>query len=71
MAKVPEHPIETEAGLAKPFQSVHNSGPVRMIAAGEFKASPGIHCSFCAYRSLCPEKEKRIPRKTPTALKSS
>ena len=38
MAKVLEHPIETEAGLAKPFQPVHNSGPVRMIAAGEFKA---------------------------------
>ena len=26
-----------------------------------FEAKPGIHCNFCAYRSLCPEKEKRIP----------
>jgi DNA helicase-2/ATP-dependent DNA helicase PcrA len=41
------------------------------IAAGEFNAKIGIHCSFCAYRSLCPEKEKRIPQKAPTRLKSS
>jgi DNA helicase II / ATP-dependent DNA helicase PcrA len=33
------------------------------IAAGEFDAKPGIHCNFCAYRTLCPEKEKRIPRR--------
>lgn len=32
------------------------------IAGGVFEAKPGQHCSFCAYRSLCPEKEKRIPR---------
>ncbi len=31
------------------------------IAEGHFAAKPGIHCNFCAYRSLCPEKEKRIP----------
>jgi RecB family exonuclease len=34
----------------------------RGIAEGVFDAKPGIHCNFCAYRSLCPEKEKRIPR---------
>ena len=33
------------------------------IANGVFEASPGIHCNFCAYRSLCPEKEKRIPHR--------
>ena len=33
------------------------------IAAGMFEAKTGIHCNFCAYRSLCPEKEKRIPRR--------
>ena len=33
------------------------------IAAGVFKAKTGMHCNFCAYRSLCPEKEKRIPRR--------
>jgi len=32
------------------------------IASGEFKARLGMHCGFCAYRSLCPEKERRIPR---------
>lgn len=32
------------------------------IAANVFEAKPGQHCNFCAYRSLCPEKEKRIPR---------
>jgi DNA helicase-2/ATP-dependent DNA helicase PcrA len=33
------------------------------IAAGVFDAKAGIHCNFCAYRTLCPEKEKRIPRR--------
>jgi RecB family exonuclease len=33
------------------------------IADGLFRAKPGIHCNFCAYRSLCPEKEKRIPHR--------
>ncbi len=33
------------------------------IADGLFKAKPGMHCNFCAYRSLCPEKEKRIPHR--------
>lgn len=35
----------------------------RSIAEGKFSARPGMHCSFCAYRSLCPEKEKRISRR--------
>jgi superfamily I DNA/RNA helicase/RecB family exonuclease len=30
------------------------------ISAGEFQATPGFHCAFCAYRNLCPETEKRI-----------
>jgi RecB family exonuclease len=29
------------------------------IAAGKFDAKPGFHCSFCAYRNLCPATEKR------------
>lgn len=33
------------------------------ISAGIFDPNPGIHCNFCSYRSLCPEKEKRIPRR--------
>jgi len=32
------------------------------IAEGVFDAKPGMYCNFCAYRMLCPEKEKRIPR---------
>jgi DNA helicase-2/ATP-dependent DNA helicase PcrA len=33
------------------------------IADGKFEAQPGMHCNFCAYRSLCPVKEKRIPHR--------
>jgi DNA helicase II / ATP-dependent DNA helicase PcrA len=33
------------------------------MAAGIFEARPGMHCNFCAYRSLCPEREKRIPHR--------
>lgn len=32
------------------------------IANNIFEPHPGMHCSFCSYRSLCPKKEKRIPR---------
>jgi DNA helicase-2/ATP-dependent DNA helicase PcrA len=31
------------------------------IAAGKFDPTPGFHCSWCAYRVLCPKTEKRIP----------
>jgi DNA helicase-2/ATP-dependent DNA helicase PcrA len=41
----------------------HVDAAARGIAAGVFEARTGIHCNFCAYRSLCPEKEKRIPRR--------
>ncbi|HZQ93990.1 MAG TPA: ATP-dependent DNA helicase [Candidatus Sulfotelmatobacter sp.] len=34
------------------------------IAEGIFEPKLGIHCNFCAYRSLCPVKEKRIPRRS-------
>lgn len=33
------------------------------IEDGIFDPKAGIHCNFCAYRSLCPEKEKRIPHR--------
>jgi len=32
------------------------------IAAGQFEAKAGFHCSWCAYRVLCPKTEKRIPQ---------
>jgi RecB family exonuclease len=38
------------------------------IANNVFKAKLGIHCNFCAYRSLCPEKEKRMPRRSELAV---
>ncbi|HZD32051.1 MAG TPA: PD-(D/E)XK nuclease family protein, partial [Candidatus Angelobacter sp.] len=31
------------------------------IAAGEFEAKPGWHCSWCSYRMICPEKEVSLP----------
>ncbi len=33
----------------------------RGIADGNFKAKPDFHCTFCAFRGLCPAREKRIP----------
>lgn len=33
----------------------------RNIAAGNFKPKVDFHCNFCAFRGLCPAKEKRIP----------
>ena len=32
----------------------------KKIAAGNFQAKPGFHCSFCAYRGICPATERRI-----------
>ena len=31
------------------------------IAAGRFEPTPGFHCAWCSYRSLCPKTEKRVP----------
>jgi DNA helicase-2/ATP-dependent DNA helicase PcrA len=39
------------------------------IADGIFDTKPGMHCNFCAYRSLCPEKEKRIPHRVESSAK--
>ncbi len=33
----------------------------RGIADGNFKAKPDFHCTFCAFRGVCPAIEKRIP----------
>ena len=30
------------------------------IAAGNFDPTPGFHCGWCAYRSLCPATEERL-----------
>jgi len=33
----------------------------RGIAAGNFKPKPDFYCNFCAFRGLCPAREKRVP----------
>jgi RecB family exonuclease len=43
----------------------------RKIADGEFKPKTGFHCSFCAYRNVCPAQEKRIPTVALSAGKRS
>ncbi len=43
----------------------------KKIAEGKFDAKPGLHCNFCAYRSLCPVKERRIPLSTPALARTN
>jgi len=33
----------------------------RGIADGNFKPKPDFYCNFCAFRGLCPAKEKLVP----------
>ena len=33
----------------------------RGIAQGNFEAKLDFHCNFCAFRGLCPAREKRVP----------
>jgi DNA helicase-2/ATP-dependent DNA helicase PcrA len=56
---VPVITVRSDAQLLDARQRVQDAA--KGIADGVFEARPGIHCNFCAYRSLCPEKEKRIP----------
>lgn len=58
---VPVITVRNEAQLLAARQRVESAA--QNIAGGLFKAKPGVHCNYCAYRSLCPEKEKRIPQK--------
>jgi RecB family exonuclease len=55
----------TEAALAKARLQVQEAAA--NIAAGKFEPKPGFHCSFCAYRNLCPATEKpayKLPEKS-------
>jgi len=59
---VPVVTIRRESDLIAAREKVKDAADG--IAQNIFKAKTGIHCNFCAYRTLCPEKEKRIPRKS-------
>ncbi len=37
-------------------------GVARHIADGNFQPKLGFHCTFCAFRGLCPAREKRLPK---------
>jgi RecB family exonuclease len=50
--RTPDDLRETEAKVADVAAS---------IAAGQFNASPGRHCKWCAYRTICPEMEVIVP----------
>jgi DNA helicase-2/ATP-dependent DNA helicase PcrA len=43
----------------------------RGIADGNFDAKIDYHCNFCAFRGLCPEREKRVPNLTKSAARPS
>lgn len=58
---VPVITTRTEAQLLGARSRVEDAA--QGIADGKFVAKPGMHCNFCAYRSLCPVKEKRIPHR--------
>ena len=58
---VPVITTRTEAQLLGARSRVEDAA--QGIADGKFEAKPGMHCNFCAYRSLCPVKEKRIPHR--------
>ena len=64
---VPVSTVRSEVDLLAARNRVKEAA--QGIADGIFDPKPGMHCNFCAYRSLCPEKEKRIPHRAeiPTA----
>lgn len=47
-----------ESQLTKAKQKVEEVATA--IGEGNFEATPGFHCRFCAYATLCPETEKRF-----------
>jgi DNA helicase-2/ATP-dependent DNA helicase PcrA len=49
----------TEFQLAEARERVR--AVARGIAEGNFKPKPDFYCNFCAFRGLCPAREKRVP----------
>ena len=56
---VPVFSRRTEFQLEEARQRV--LAVARGIADGNFKPKPDFYCNFCAFRGLCPAREKRIP----------
>jgi DNA helicase-2/ATP-dependent DNA helicase PcrA len=42
----------------------------RGIAEGNFKPKPDFYCNFCAFRGLCPAKEKSVPNLSQNPVRS-
>ncbi|MGD0569814.1 MAG: ATP-dependent DNA helicase [Candidatus Sulfotelmatobacter sp.] len=49
----------TEFQLAEARERVRDAATG--IAAGNFEPNIGFHCNFCAFRGLCPAREKQVP----------
>lgn len=56
---VPVATLRNEAQLQAAKERIATAA--EKIAAGEFKPNPDFHCSFCAFRTICPTKEKQFP----------
>jgi len=56
---VPVFSKRTEFQLAEARERV--LAAARGIAAGNFEPNLDFHCNFCAFRGLCPAREKRVP----------
>jgi DNA helicase-2/ATP-dependent DNA helicase PcrA len=48
-----------DAQLSKAAEQVRQAAAD--IAANKFEPTPGFHCNWCAYRTLCPATEKTLP----------
>jgi DNA helicase-2/ATP-dependent DNA helicase PcrA len=57
---VPVFSKRTEFQLEEARQRVRNVA--RGISEGNFKPKPDFYCNFCAFRGLCPAREKRVPK---------
>ncbi|MCU1300438.1 MAG: hypothetical protein JWQ87_722 [Candidatus Sulfotelmatobacter sp.] len=66
---VPVVSRRTDFQLDQARERVHDAA--QHIASGNFNPKLGFHCSFCAFRGLCPAREKQLPRVARTVLISS
>jgi RecB family exonuclease len=66
---VPVASRRTEFQLEEARQRVQSVA--RNIAEGNFEPEVGFHCAFCAFRGLCPAREKRLTSITTTIAPSS